>query len=410
MKKSVELKQQRAALIKQMQDLHKRADDAGKFSGEDETQWRAMETQADELETAITRAEKLEALAAEAGTNADNPDVRKVTVPGDVIDPAELAKREAAFEKLFDRALRTRPNALKEADLRSLQEYRGTSTQVVGTDALGGYLVPESWAASIIKYMKAFGGMLEVANVFTTSKGETMHFPYIDDNVGAIITETTSDVVSDMAVAEKTLGAYMYTSKIIKMSYELVQDDGYNLQNALAMYIGERIGRIVNQHLTTGTGTGQPWGVVTRAVNSGVSTAAIDRDSVLDLIDSVDDAYSANGTLMFNKATFTALRKLAIGSADDRPLWVPSMRDGVPSTIEGVPYVINRDMASLGTGNRFMIFGDLKQYYVRQVLGLTIESSWEAYFGSRQVGYNGYLRLDADLIGNANAIKYAAGS
>lgn len=410
MKKSLELRQQRAAIIAQMQDIYKRADSAGNFAGEDETQWQRLDGEVKALDSAITRAEQMEALNDSLNTNPQN-EIRND--PSKSNDPVEeRARQEAAYEKAFRSYLTNRPQDISVDEVRSLKEYRGTNTQVVGTPGLGGYLVPEVWSNELIRYMKYYGAMLDVSKIITTQTGGTMNFPYIDDtsNIGGIIGEGTASAKLDMTVANKTLSAFTYTSYTVALSYELIQDDGYNLMGQLSSFLGERLGRKRNADYTTGAGTTLPYGVVTRAANSSVTTSAVSRTKILDLIHSVDIAYRSKGRLMFTDATFALIRKLAIGSGDDRPLWVPSMRDGVPDMIEGVPYTINNDMAELGAGNKFMLFGDFDQYVIREVLGIQIESSWEAFFGSRTVGFNAYLRSDADLIGNTAAIKYMAGA
>jgi HK97 family phage major capsid protein len=110
---------------------------------------------------------------------------------------------------------------------------------------------------------------------------------------------------------------------------------------------------------------------------------------------------------MMNDATILAIKKLTIGSADDRPLWQPSIRDGEPGTIEGYSYLINNDMATLASGvnSRVMLFGDFSKYAVRVVNNLEIKVLQELYAASRSVGYFGFLRLDGELLDGA-AVKH----
>jgi HK97 family phage major capsid protein len=165
---------------------------------------------------------------------------------------------------------------------------------------------------------------------------------------------------------------------------------------------------VFNTYLTTGTGTAQPNGVVTAATASGVTAAAsaLDRDDLIDLIHSVDIAYrnSPGSRLMFSDSTLAAIKKLTVGSADDRPLWSPSMREGEPDRIDGVPYVINNDMASIGTGNISVLYGDFQKYCVRLVKGIQMVRLNELYAANRSVGFFAFARMDGELL-DSKALK-----
>ena len=126
----------------------------------------------------------------------------------------------------------------------------------------------------------------------------------------------------------------------------------------------------------------------------------------MDLIHSVDPAYrrSPQAAFMMNDATLAAIKKLSIGSGDDRPLWVPSMRDGAPDTIEGFRYAINPDMANLGTATKPIAFGDWSKYIIRTVGTQTLLRLNERYADSLTTGFLLYGRFDGKLL-NTSAIK-----
>src|SRR5690606_39002505 len=108
--------------------------------------------------------------------------------------------------------------------------------------------------------------------------------------------------------------AFKYSSKPVLVSAELLQDSAFDLNQILADMLGERLGRILNEHFTTGTGTGQPNGIVTAAatgVTGGVSaTPAITGDNLIDLVHSVDPAYRTGARFMMADSTIALVRKL----------------------------------------------------------------------------------------------------
>ena len=169
--------------------------------------------------------------------------------------------------------------------------------------------------------------------------------------------------------------------------------------------VGERLGRKANRSLTTGTGVGQPNGIAT-AASLGLTTvaqAALTPDELISFQHSVNAAYrrSPKCRWMFADTTLATLRKLKDG--EGRFIWQPSdMKNGAPATFLDKPYSINDDMASIGAGNRSMLFGDFSQYFVRKVgapvLGVVRERFWP------NLGIAGFIRLDGE-IGQAGAIK-----
>jgi HK97 family phage major capsid protein len=209
-----------------------------------------------------------------------------------------------------------------------------------------------------------------------------------------------------MTFSSKTLNAYMYSAGIVKLSFQLIQDNGVNLESEIIPILADRLGRIINLHLTTGDGSGKPTGVVTSA-SAGVTTtatAAITRGEIIDLQHSLDIAYRANARYMMNDLTISAIRKLALGSGDASPLWQPSMREGAPDLLEGKPYTINNDMASLGAGNVPILFGDFSKYRTRMVRDVTMVEMNELYVANLQKGMTAFARVDGALL-DAKSVK-----
>jgi HK97 family phage major capsid protein len=112
---------------------------------------------------------------------------------------------------------------------------------------------------------------------------------------------------------------------------------------------------------------------------------------------------------MLNDSTVKAIRQLEIGSADSRPLWQPSLRDGEPDTIHGYKYYVNNDMDNVGSGVSSVValFGDFSKYCVRMSKDLTLKPLFERYADEMVVAYFMYCRADGELM-DAAAIKKLA--
>ncbi len=290
-------------------------------------------------------------------------------------------------------------------DLRALSraltpEQRALTT---GTDASGGYLVPEMWFDRVIVALKQFGGVRRSrASILRTSTGEQMHLPTVDDssNVGNILAENTEVDETDITVGEKVLDAFLVTSDLVRVPIQLLQDAAYDVGGLLARLLGERVGRKSNALYTTGTGSNQPNGVVTASTlgKTAASATAITYLEMIDLKFSVDPAYweNGNGEWMFNATgTLKAVKQLL--DADNRPIFQPDVQTGRIDRIDGDPYVINTDMASPATTNKVMLYGDFSYFYVRDVLDMQLVRLNERFAEFLQVGFMSYLRTDSEL-------------
>ena len=290
---------------------------------------------------------------------------------------------------------------------KGILQVRATGPQSSGTPAEGGYTIPTTLYNRIIQAMKLYGGMMNVSTVLSTAQGNPLDFVTADDtaNVGSIVSENAQIPDAEkLAFGKITLGAYMYKSNFIRVPFSLLRDSAIDLNSYVIERVAERVGRIVNTHMTVGTGTGQPKGIVT-AAGAGVSAAAsaVTLDNVLNLITSVDPAYRANGKFMFNDSTLTALRTIKDGQG--RYVWdMGNVSQGVNPTIWGYGYQINQDVASIGASAKSIVFGDLSQYYIREVGGARLKRDESKFIDYDQVAFLYLQAFDGNLL-NTSAVK-----
>jgi len=207
------------------------------------------------------------------------------------------------------------------------------------------------------------------------------------------------------------VGAHTYTSDIILVSNELLQDTAVDLIGLIAGQAGERIGRITNEEFTvTGAGTA-PGGIVNGAANSGVTfaaTNAVTYEELLELKHSVDIAYRKNPSCGFMLSDPTLLGLAKLKDNDGRPLLLPSIRDGEPDTILGKRYTVNPDMDDLGAGKKAILFGAFDKYLIRDVSGGVLKRLDERYADDNQTAFLMFTRHDGQLIdAGTGPIKYA---
>jgi HK97 family phage major capsid protein len=222
-------------------------------------------------------------------------------------------------------------------------------------------------------------------------------------NKGAILNENTTIGSSvDPTFGVVTFKAFKYSSKPILISSELLQDSAFDLASEIGMALGTRIGRIQNDHFTTGAGTTLPKGVVVSSGEGAVGAGyAVTANELIDLVHSLDPAYRANARFMIHDTNLAQIRKLtfAIGADQVGYVWQGSFQNGLPDRILGYPYTINQSMtAVLTVGEKAILFGDFSKYVIRDVAEIRLVRLDERYADLDQVGFVAFLRSDGQLL------------
>lgn len=283
--------------------------------------------------------------------------------------------------------------------------------QTVGTDSEGGYTLPEGFVNNLERAQLEFGGMFAVATILRTATGSDLPWPTVDDtsNTGELLAESATLNEQDVAFGVLTLQAFKYSSKLVRVSAELMQDSAFNMAAELGSMLGERLARIQNTHFTTGDASSKPNGIVTASAlgKTTASTTAVVADELFDLVHSVDPAYRRQGCgFMMHDGLLLMVRKLV--DANDQYLWMPGLAAGQPDQILGFPYTINQDMDGVPAAtDKVMLFGLLSKYMIRQVAGIRMRRLVERYAEYDQEGFCGFMRADGDLLdAGTNPVKH----
>lgn len=425
--KLIELRQQMSKIASDMQKLCDKAEaeDRG-LTGDEETTWNKLREQHEGLEARAKQAEINEAFGAQADAAGNIPagdkDTRALPGRGDAdagdadAGGEDAGKIEAeAYDQAWRLQTRFGMGALDEDQRKIMRGHRMSRdlarefrAQSAGVGAEGGFTVPEGFAGFITETKKIFGGLQASEGqpwgmgVIRTASGNDLPYPTNDDtgNLGSILAENIADAEQDLVFGSVTIGAFKYTSNIVRVSMELIQDEAVGLEGYLGRKLAERIGRIYSQHQAVGSGSGQPNGLVTAAGKNATAAAnnAVTHDDLMDVEHAVDPAYRAGGlgAFVFNDSTLKSIKKLK--DLEGIPLWQPSIGSTVPPTIDGFPYVIEQSIASIATVAKSVIFGDLTQYVWREVLDFMLLRLVERYAEFGQVGFIMFSRADGDLV------------
>lgn len=411
-KETKPLIEKRATLIKDNRTLintaEARDEDSQDFTSDEETEYDKRDKEIESLTKRIKRitdqnkldTEATERLAEEAEDTGE--------------DTQELTDKKKAYKDAFWKMIRLGERSLttKEAEILMQGDKRAQETT---TGASGGFTVAEDFMRELDRALLEFGGMREVSRIIRSSTGANLPWPTVNDTAqkGELLVEGDEAAEQDAVFGSVIFESFMYSSKLIPVSMQLLQDSEFDFPALLRDLFVERVGRITNEHFTTGTGAGQPRGVVTAAptINAAANNA-ITADEIIDLQHSVDPAYrkSRSNWFMFNDTTLKSIRKLK--DLDGQFLWQPGLRAAQPDLLLGKPYIVNQDMPDIGALNVSMLSGDFSKYIIRDVMNFEFFRLDEVLRTKAQIGFIGFQRTDGDLIdagtGPVKGLKHPA--
>jgi len=400
-----ELKQKRARIAAEMRTFHE-AQGENAWGDEQRSKWDGMKTDLKKLDEQIQREEELR------DTEQRYVDDNAGQLAAQAAAVAGLGTPEEQRSQAFIKFVRQGAADLTSEERKLLLEARAQG--VTGPEK-GGYTVPTTFLAKVQESMKQYGGIASVAQVLVTDGGNPIEWPTSDgtNDEGELIGENTDAGEKDVEFGMDALGAHKLTSKVIRVSNELLADSGIDMETFLAGRIASRIGRAESRLIVMGTGAGtpaQPKGLAASA-SVGKQTAAAGTftwKEVNGLIHSIDPAYrnAPKFRLAFNDTTLQVLEEMEDGNG--RPLWIPGLDASAPARLLKYQYVIDQAIPSVAAGAKFMFAGDFDQFILRRVRYLVLKRLVERYAEFDQTGFLAFHRFGCVLQDTA-AIKALQG-
>ena len=282
------------------------------------------------------------------------------------------------------------------------------AAQSVGTDAAGGFTVPEMWSAAIQEGADREVGMLRVGvtGVMLDRFGK---YHVIDDaneidssNAEAEIKAEGVGVTEDTtSFGETVISPYLLHSRMIRISYQLLRQSNYDMAAYYTRIMARRIGLGTNKFMTSGSGSSEPGGVLTRASSAftAASATALKWQEIIDLYAAVRRTWAMNGAWMFSRATMGKIMQMVDPSG--QPVLTSSIALRSPDMILGRPVVINDHMDAIATGKKPILFGDFSNYWLVRENTIDVQVLHERYADNLQVGIHACQQVGGDLANTA---------
>lgn len=295
---------------------------------------------------------------------------------GDLIARRLLVTESEAYRSAFMK-LSTSPTPVLDADegraIQQFQEFRASMN--ITTDGQGGFGVPVLIDPTIILTAQGspnpFFAISRVETITNdewkgvSSAGVTWSF----DAESAEVSDDSPTIAQPTVKAHKAQGFIPYTIEV-GMDYPGFAEE-------MSKLLASGYAELLVSAFTVGTGTNQPFGIVTAldGTSSEIDTATTDTLVAADvngLYTALPVRYRANATWMSHTGVNTSVQVL--GSASDSSFTVDWTAEGV-STLRGRRYVTNDYMNGTPNSNvtPFLIFGDFSNYLIAQRAGMSVE-------------------------------------
>ncbi len=407
-----ELREKRANLANQARELLDKASaEKRDLTAEESTQFDKIHTDIDELKRQIDRTEQQQELEAELSRSQ-----------GTVAGPAATAEPESGTDTAEARSKACRNWIMhgiaglspEEREIMAAQRHdlpAEARAMAAGIDTAGGYTVADDFVARIETAMKAFAGVRNTrATIVRTAGGNEMPMPTSDDtnNKGERVGENKAVGTQDITMGSKSLRAYMYSSKLLRVSIQFLQDTSIsNIEGWLAERLGERIGRKTAEEFITGTGNNMPEGLESSTTEGkqGSTQTSIKYNEFVDMEHSIDPAYRRVSEWLLGDGLVKAAKKLKDG--EGRPLWVPGIAVKEPDTILSYPFTVDQEIPNPAASRITGYFGDFSKFHIRDVNSMQMLRLTERYAEYLQVAFLLFSRHDSILLdAGTNPIKH----
>jgi len=309
------------------------------------------------------------------------------------------------------------------SELRQAQKRFNIQAAItIGTDAAGGYAVPEEIAREIEILEQKFSpvrNLVKVVNVGTSDYKELVNIQGTSSGwVGEGGTRSTTNTPQLREVVPTNGELYAYP----QASEWSLDDLFFNVGAWLTENVAQEFAKQEGIAVITGNGTSKPTGMLNttpvttdddasplRAAaayeyidSTSSPTAALVADQLIDLVYLLNSMYRQGAVWVMNSTTMGAVRKLK--DSNNQYLWQPGLAQDRPDMLLGYPYQAWEDIADIATNAFPIAFGNFRRgYLLTQRVGLRITSDAVTNIGHIRF----YVRRrEGGIVLNNDAIKW----
>ncbi len=281
----------------------------------------------------------------------------------------------------------------KKAMLEALHSnFRNVSNVLQeGTDADGGYLVPEEYDKRIIEVLNSENIMRTLGTKIKTGGDHKINIAATKP-AASWIEEGEPLVWGDATFDQILLDAHKL-HVAIKITEELLYDNSFGLESYITTQFGRALANAEEDAFLNGNGQGKPTGIfaVTGGGKVSATTTALKGDDIINLVYALKRPYRKKAAFIMNDKILATVRTLK--DSEGQYLWQQSFKDGEPERLAGYP-VYTSEYAP----TNMISFGDYSYYNIGDRGTRSFKKLTELFAGNDMVGFVAKERVDGKLV------------
>jgi HK97 family phage major capsid protein len=320
-----------------------------------------------------------------------------------------LLTSSPAYMRGFARMARGEQHLISGEEARALEAVESFRAMSL-TDAAGGYLVPFQLDPTVI--LTSNGSRNDIRQVARTVVATGDVWNGVSAGAVAWSWDAEAAEVSDDSptFAQPTIPVYK-AAGFVPISIEALADAD-NVSAEIGTLLAEGKDELESAAFITGTGSGQPTGIVTALAGtaSEINAAADDTFALADIFTiqgALPARYRGNATWLANNSIYNRVRQF--DTAGGAAMWERIGADR-PALLLGRPAIEAEGMdgtvtTSGAVSNYILAFGDFRNYVIADRIGTTVEFIPHLMGANRrptgQRGWYAYTRMGADSVNDA---------
>ena len=300
-----------------------------------------------------------------------------------------------------------------EDEERAFADYiRGVITDEHRAENLtktdNGALIPQTIANKIIKKVYDISPILEKTTKYNV-KGE-LKIPKYKAEADNIVMAYSNEFTELEAKAGEfeTISLTGYLAGVLSLiSNSLINNSQFDIVSFVIDQMAYNVSRFIEKELLIGTDNKIEGLKGVSLTTTAAKATVIKADELIDLQDSIKDAFQQNAMWIMNSKTRTAIRKLKDNNG--RYLLQDDVNSPFGKTLLGKPVYCSDNMPELAASTTTIYYGDMSGLAVKIVEALEINVLREKYATQHATGV-GWMEMDAKVENEQKIAKMVMGA
>lgn len=270
------------------------------------------------------------------------------------------------------------------------------------TDSAGGYLVPFQLDPTVIITSAGSLNQIRQAARSVVATGDTWNGVSSGQVTWAFAAEAAQASDNAPTFAQPAISVYK-AQGFVPISIEALEDEA-NVTQEVARLLAFGKETLEAQKFITGTGSGEPFGIVAALNGTASNVAAVGAGFIIGHIYQTDNAlparYRGNASWLAHRAQYNRVR--AFDTAGGAGMWVQLQADTPPQMLGRNAYEAEAMTSTVSAADDVLIYGDFQNYVIADRVGMSIEFIPHLVGANQrptgQRGWYAYYRVGADSV------------